>query len=247
VTKLSGLPFAAGFASWVQQGYALGSFRGYVVDKVFQSKAEIAAAPLQSTLTAPGDLKFKSLTGGSSITANDQQILGNAQPKYYGGITNTFRYKGLELSVLGQYSVGNYLYNFTRDYAEGMNSIFGQFASTLNRWTPSNPTTDIRYPRAVYGDPNNNRRNSNRFLEDGSYLRFKTVTLGYNLPKSILQKSHLSNLRIFVQGQNLFTITKYSGFDPEISTFGDTTTAPGTDFLTVPQPRTFSVGLNVTL
>jgi len=246
VTKLSGQPFAAGFASWVQEGYALGSFRGYRVDKIFQSKAEVAAAPTQASLTAPGDIKFKSLTGGAAITGNDQEILGNAQPKYYGGFTNIFRYKGFELNVLAQYNVGNKVFSFTREYAEGMNSIFGQFASTLNHWTPSNPTTDIRYPRAIYGDPNSNRRNSDRFLEDGSYLRFKTVTLGYNLPKNLLQKTGLSNLRIFVQGQNLFTITKYSGFDPEISTFGETTTAPGTDFLTVPQARTYSLGLNVT-
>jgi len=246
VTKLSGQPFAAGFASWVQEGYSLGSFRGYRVDKIFQTKAEITAAPTQATLTAPGDIKFKSLTGGSSITAADQEILGSAQPKYFGGVTNTFKYKGIELMVLTQYNVGNKIFNFTREYAEGMNSIFGQFATTLNRWTPSNPTTDTRYPRAIYGDPNSNRRNSDRFLEDGSYLRFKNVTLGYNLPKSLLQKTGISNLRIFVQGENLITITKYSGFDPEISTFGETTTAPGTDFLTVPQARTYSIGLNVT-
>lgn len=246
VTQLSGQPFAAGFASWVQKGYALGSFYGYKVDKIFQTKAEVAAAPTQASLTAPGDIKFKSLTGGSAITGSDQTILGNAQPKYYGGITNTFRYKGIELNVLTQYNVGNKIFNYTRAYSEGMNSIFGQFASTLNRWTPANPTTDTRYPRAIYGDPNSNRRNSDRWLEDGSYLRFKSVTLGYNLPKSVLQKAGISNLRIFVQGQNLFTITKYSGFDPEISTFGETTTAPGTDFLTVPQARTYSVGLNVT-
>ncbi len=127
-----------------------------------------------------------------------------------------------------------------------MNSIFGQFATTLNRWTPSNPTTDIRYPRAVFGDPNNNRRTSTRFLEDGSYLRLKTVTIAYYLPQSILRRLTISSMRFYIQGQNLATFTKYSGFDPEISTFGETTTAAGTDFLTVPQARTVSIGLNVT-
>lgn len=246
VTKLSGQPFAAGFASWVQEGYALGSFRGYIVDKVFQSKSEISSAPFQSSLTSPGDLKFKSLTGGSAITGADQTILGNAQPLYFGGFSNIFKYKNFEFSVFAQYQVGNLIYNNTRAFAEGMNSIFGQFATTLNRWTPSNPTTDIRYPRAVFGDPNNNRRTSTRFLEDGSYLRLKTVTIAYYLPQSILRRLTISSMRFYIQGQNLATFTKYSGFDPEISTFGETTTAAGTDFLTVPQARTVSIGLNVT-
>jgi len=246
VTKLSGQPFAAGFASWVQEGYALGSFRGYVVEKVFQSKSEISAAPFQNALTSPGDLKFKSLTGGTAITGADQTILGNAQPLYFGGFNNIFKYNNFEFSIFSQYQVGNLIYNNTRAFAEGMNSVFGQFATTLKRWTPSNPTTDIRYPRAVYGDPNNNRRTSNRFLEDGSYLRLKTVTLAYYLPQSVLKRLTISSMRFYIQGQNLITFTKYSGFDPEISTFGETTTAAGTDFLTVPQPRIVSLGLNVT-
>lgn len=247
VTQLSGQPFAAGFASWVQEGYALGSFRGYVADKIFQSQSEIAAAPFQASLTSPGDIKFKSLAGGTSITSADQTIIGDAQPLYYGGFTNSFKFKNFELSALLQCQVGNMIYNNTRAFAEGMNSVFGQFATTLNRWTPTNPTNDIRYPRAVYGDPNNNRRTSTRFLEDGSYLRIKNVTLAYYIPEKLLTKWKISALKFYIQAQNLATFTKYSGFDPEISTFGETSTAPGTDFLTVPQPRVISFGLNVSL
>jgi hypothetical protein len=126
-----------------------------------------------------------------------------------------------------------------------MNSIFGQAATVRDRWTPDNPTTDTNFPRAVFGDPNNNRRVSDRFLEDASYLRLKNLTLGYRLPSNVVNKVGLSSLRVYVSGQNLLTFTNYSGFDPEVSTFATTNTAPGTDFLTFPQARTMIVGLNV--
>jgi len=100
-------------------------------------------------------------------------------------------------------------------------------------------------PRAVFGDPNNNRRNSDRWLEDGSFVRLKNVVLSYNLPQSLISRIKLSNLRVFVQAENLKTWTKYSGFDPEVSTFSVTNTAPGTDFLTYPQARTVSFGVNI--
>ena len=126
-----------------------------------------------------------------------------------------------------------------------MNSIFGQAGTISNRWTPDNQTTDVRYPRAVFQDPNNNRRVSDRFVEDASYLRLKNLSLGYNIPGNVMSKIGMTKGRIYVSGQNLLTFTNYSGFDPEISTFGETNTAPGTDFLTFPQARTMIVGLNL--
>ncbi len=246
ITKLSGQPFAAGFASWVQEGFALGSFRGFVAEKIFQTAAEVAASPAQAN-AAPGDIKFKDLDKNNVINGDDQQILGNSQPKYFGGLTNTFSWKGFEVSALFQFNYGNLIYNNTRAFAEGIsNSVFGQYATILKRWTPQNAHNDIRYPRAVFGDVNNNRRTSTRFLEDGSYLRMRNITLAYNFSSSLLQKMKISRLRVYVQGQNLVTWTKYSGFDPEISTFGETTTAGGTDFLTFPQAKQVSFGLNVT-
>jgi TonB-dependent starch-binding outer membrane protein SusC len=245
VIKLSGQPFAQGFASWVEEGQPLGAFRGFVTDKIFQSASEIASSPTQAG-AAPGDIRFKDLDKNGVINTADQQIIGSAQPKYFGGVTNTFSWKGFELSALFQFMYGNQIYNNTRAFAEGMNSVFGQYASILKRWTPQNPHNDIRYPRAVFGDPANNRRTSDRWLEDGSYLRLRNIALGYNFPSSITQKLKISRLRVYVQGQNLVTWTKYSGFDPEISTFGETTTAAGTDFLTFPQARQVSFGLNVT-
>ena len=256
ILKLAGAPFAAGFASWVEEGYALGSFRGYEVVGIFQTQEEITAldaiakersgnanAVFQSSLTRPGDIQFRDLDGDGIITSADQKILGHANPQFYGGLTNNLSFYGFDLSFFFQFTYGNKIYNNTASFAEGMNSVFGQIATVRDRWTPENTDTDI--PRAVWADPNNNRRVSDRFLEDGSYLRLKNVTLGYNLPSSLLQQLRLSKLRFYVSGQNLLTFTDYSGFDPEVSTFGETNTAPGTDFLTFPQSRTILFGLNV--
>lgn len=258
ILALAGTPFAAGFASWVEEGEALGAFRGFRVERLFQTQEEIDAlnatarertgnpnAVYQSTLTRPGDIMFADLNGDGVLTTADQEILGNANPKFFGGITNNISAFGFDLSFFFQFSVGNLVYNNTRAFSEGMNSIFGQAATVRDRWTPDNKTTDTNFPRAVFGDPNNNRRTSDRFLEDASYLRLKNLNLGYRLPSSLVQKVGLNSLRIYVSGQNLLTFTKYSGFDPEVSTFTTGNTAPGTDFLTFPQARTMLLGLNV--
>lgn len=258
VLKLAGTPFAAGFASWVEEGQPLGAFRGYEVVKIFQNQGEIDAlnakakemsgsssAVYQSTATRPGDIMFADLNGDGLVTSTDQKIIGDANPDFFGGITNNLAGFGFDLSFFFQFQFGNEIWNNTRAFAEGMNGQFGQFATVRNRWTTSNPTEDIRYPRAINGDPNNNRRTSDRFLEDGSYVRLKNISLGYTLPESLTKKIGLSKLRIYATGQNLITITDYSGFDPEVSTFGETNTAPGTDFLTFPQARIVLFGLNV--
>lgn len=243
IIKLAGTPFASGFASWVEEGQALGSFRGYRVVKIFQTQAEITGAPFQSSLTRPGDIQFADLNKDGQITSADQEILGSAVPDFFGGMTNNLSYKGFELSSFLQFVSGNKVYNNTRAFSEGMNSIFGSSATVRNRWTPTNTNTNI--PRAVITDPNNNRRTSNRWLEDGSFLRLKNIVLSYSLPSSVTQRLGLQNVKFFVQGENIYTWTKYSGFDPEVSTFSITNTAPGTDFLTFPQARTFTGGINI--
>ena len=249
-------PFAAGFASRVQVGESLGSFYGFQVDRLFQTTDEIAAldaaAKINNGATAvyqkdakPGDIKFVDLNNDGVINALDQKIIGSAQPNFFGGINNTLAYKGIDLNFFFQFTQGNEVYNNTRAFAEGMNGQFGQLATVRNRWTPTNTNTDM--PRAVNGDPNTNRRTSTRFLEDGSYLRLKTITLGYNLPTNIVSVARLQSARIYVSGQNVLTFTKYQGLDPEISTFSGTNTALGTDFLTFPQARTIQVGINIGL
>lgn len=256
ILKLAGTPFAAGFASWVAEGEALGSFRGYRTVGIFQTQAEIDAlnakakeltgrstAVYQSTLTRPGDIQFKDINNDGVITSDDQEILGDANPNYYGGVTNTIQAYGFDLSFFFQYSIGNFVFNNTRAFSEGMNSVFGQANTVKNRWTPQNTNTTM--PRAVFQDPNNNRRVSDRFVEDASYVRLKNVTFGYTFPTKLLDKIKMRSARIYVTGQNLLTFTNYSGFDPEVSTFGETNTAPGTDFLTFPQSRSLLVGLNI--
>jgi len=245
-----------GFASRLKVGEPLGAFYGYRVDHIFQSQDEInalnaaaatktgvATSTYQTALTRPGDIMFKDLNGDGVVNAADQEIIGNAQPKYYGGLTNTLRFKGVDLTVLAQFNVGNKIFNDSRTFTQGMSSTYGQDAAVLNRWTTTNTNTDI--PRAVYGDPNQNNRNSDRFLEDGSFLRLKTVTLGYNLPVSLLTRAHIRTARIYVQSQNLVTFTKYSGLDPEVNTFSGSNVSLGTDFFTYPQARTFTGGVTL--
>ena len=256
-----------GFASRLIAGQPLGTFYGYQVDHIFQSQDEInalnAKSPTgvyQSTDTRPGDIMFKDSNSSAFdnkpdgvVTAADQQIIGSAQPKYYGGITNTFKFLGVDLSIFFQYNVGNQIYNTPRSYTQGMNGVYAGDISTLNRWTTTNTNTDI--PRAVLGDLPGNTRTSNRFLEDGSFARFKSVTLGYTLPASLLGKAHARTLRVYVQAQNLVTFTKYSGLDPEVSTFSaasntansaaTSNVALGTDFFTYPQARTLTGGVTL--
>jgi hypothetical protein len=124
-----------------------------------------------------------------------------------------------------------------------MSTDYGQDAVVLNRWTPTNTNTNI--PRAVYGDPNTNARNSDRFLEDGSYGRFKTVTLGYTFTSALATRVHIRSLRVYAQAQNLVTFTKYSGLDPEVSSFSNSNTALGTDFFTFPQARVITGGITL--
>ena len=256
VKKISGSPFPSGFASWTQEGYPIGSFYGYKAIGIFNSQAEINKAPTQTpgtnpgNSTSPGDIQFADLNHDGVINSSDQTILGNANPKYYGGLTNTISYKGFSFSFFLQFNQGNKIFNENRVFAEGMNSLFGQYASTLKRWEPTDTATNM--PRAVFGDPNGNAAlNSTRFLEDGSYLRLKNVTLAYSLPRQLLSRTKISSVKFFITATNLKTWTKYSGFDPEVSTFPSTNPAnnvsPGTDFLTYPQSKSWTFGLDLGL
>jgi TonB-linked SusC/RagA family outer membrane protein len=242
-TIYNGVPFASGFASWVEQGQPLGAFRGYIVDRLFQSAADVSASPFQSTATRAGDIKFKDLNGDNTINSLDQQIMGQGLPTFFGGLTNNIKYKNFDVSFFFQFSGGNQIYNNTRAFSEGMNGLFGQTTAVLNRWTPTNTNTNV--PRAIYGDTPNNRRVSDRWLEDGDFIRLKNANIGYTFSSAFVKRLKLNSLRIYAAGQNIWTKTKYQGLDPEVSTFSDTNTAPGTDFLTFPQARTYTFGINV--
>jgi hypothetical protein len=221
--------------SGLEVGRPIGFIYGYKTGGIFQDDAEIAKwnqtnSDPSSLEQKPGDIYFQDLFGaptpGSTdrnltkdgvVNDNDRDYLGKTIPGYYYGFTAGADYKGFDISIFFQGRGDVQKYNFTRAGAEGMNG-YGRnaFSSVLNAWTPTNKSTTM--PRAVYNDPNNNLRFSDRFVEDAGYFRLQNVQLGYNFPKkwTDMSKGAVQNLRLYVSGVNLFTITDYSGVDPEM-------------------------------
>ena len=224
-------------------GYALSSFYGYVVDGIFQSQEEIDASAIQTvgsskfTSTQPGDIRFRDLNSDGIINDDDRTILGSPMPTLTFSMNNAFAWKGFDLEIYLQGVAGNQIYNGNRAALEAMSVAQNQLVTVLDRWSPTNPSTTM--PRAVFSDPNKNNRVSNRFLEDGSYLRLKSITLGYTLPKRLTEKAHMSEVRFSFSGQNLFTLTRYTGLDPEVG-------GAGIDTNVYPVTRNFTFGLNIT-
>ncbi|GAA4494029.1 TonB-dependent receptor [Hymenobacter ginsengisoli] len=228
-----------------QAGHPLGSFYGYRSLGIVQNDAEGQGYATQNgAKPKAGDIHFADLNGDGVINGSDQTIIGNPNPKAFAGVTNNFSYKGLELSVFFQGQFGNEIYNQTRQILESQSDPNNQTTRVLNHWTPTNTNTDI--PRPVRYDPAGNNRFSNRWLEDGSYVRLKNVTLAYTLPAAISKHAATQNLRVYVTGQNLITWTHYLGYDPEVSANPFSTTQPGVDYGVYPQSRTYTVGLNAT-
>lgn len=232
-------------------GQAIQSFYGYVVEGIFQSQDEVNKSPVQIAGTDPakstsaGDIKFKDLNGDGKITADDRTFLGTYIPKFTYALNYSGNYKNFDLSLFFQGVQGNKIFNGTRVLREGMARLFGAGTEVLDAWTPTNTNTDI--PRAVSGDPNQNARVSDRWIENGSYLRLKNVILGYSLPASALRTlTHgaVSNFRVYVSSQNLLTFTGYKGWDPEIGS-KNTTLTNGVDYGQYPSARSFQFGLQV--
>lgn len=193
--------------------------------------------------TQPGMPKYKDLNGDGIIDSNDRTIIGRGLPIHTGGFTNNFTYKGFDLSIFFQWSYGNDIMNANRLFFESSNNRareLNQYASYADRWTPENPDSDI--PAATTSS--SNRVISSRIVEDGSFLRLKTLTLGYTFPKTKVAKAGLSNVRLYVAGQNLWTLTSYSGYDPEVSVRNSALT-PGLDFSSYPRSYTISFGVNL--
>ena len=193
--------------------------------------------------TQPGMPKYKDLNGDGTIDSNDRTIIGRGLPIHTGGFTNNFTYKGFDLSIFFQWSYGNDIMNANRLFFESSNNRareLNQYASYADRWTLENPDSDI--PAATTSS--SNRVISSRIVEDGSFLRLKTLTLGYTFPKAKVAKAGLSNVRLYVAGQNLWTLTSYSGYDPEVSVRNSALT-PGLDFSSYPRSYTISFGVNL--
>ncbi|WP_247235330.1 TonB-dependent receptor [Telluribacter sp. SYSU D00476] len=224
----------------IRVGEPLGSFYGYVTNGLYQSTDELAALA-DPQARKPGDRKYLDLNGDKKIDDNDRTIIGRAQPKFIGGLNNTFSYGGFELTVFLQGVYGNNILNANRFELEYLNGTTNQSRDMLDRWTPTNTDTDI--PRASTTRPAN--RISTRQIEDGSYLRLKNVQLAYNLAPSVLKKVNIQSLRLYVTAQNFATWTNYSGYDPEVNRFGQDSRSQGFDYSSYPAAKTLIFGLNV--
>ncbi len=258
-------PISGSFVARVEEDEELGFFRGYVMDGIFQSDDEICydatgatcaeGFGYQSDFTVPGDVRFRDINGRDAagnltgqpdglITSDDQMKIGSPWPDYTGGWTNNLSFAGFDLTVFTQFSQGNDIYNGNREYTDAFGTfIDNNSGRARNRWTPENPSTTEA--RATYDDSNNNVRSSSRFVEDGSYVRIKNAVLGYNLPARFSTRAGVASMRLYVQAQNLKTWTDYSGFDPEVNFSGAASITRGIDFYTLPQARTYTIGLNL--
>jgi len=232
-------------------GQPIQSFYGYVVEGIFQSQDEVTKSPTQIQGTDPtkstsaGDIKFKDLNGDGKITADDRTFLGSYVPKFSYALNYSANYKNFDLSLFFQGVQGNKIFNGTRVLREGMARLFGAGVEVLNAWSSTNTKTNI--PRAISGDPNQNARVSNRWIEDGSYLRLKNVIIGYTIPQNTLRsitKGAVTSFRFYISSQNLLTFTGYKGWDPEIGS-KNTTLTNGIDYGQYPSARSFQVGLQV--
>jgi TonB-linked SusC/RagA family outer membrane protein len=220
-------------------GKPIGVFYGYRFDGIFQNEAECAEQTSSSSPIGVGLRRYKDLDGDGKVDANnDREILGDSNPKFFGGLTNTFGYKGIELNVFLQYSYGNKIFNYNAMELEVPTGGQNVYKELLNRWTPANPGNE--YPKA---STNRNLLVSDRFVEDGSYLKLKTISLSYSFPN--LKFKHIGGLRLYVTGQNLLTWTKYRGYDPEVSYRGASTLEAGEDFGGYPQSRTYMFGVKI--
>jgi TonB-linked SusC/RagA family outer membrane protein len=192
--------------------------------------------------TQPGMPHYADLNNDGVVDANDQTIIGRGDPIHIGGFTNNFDYAGFDLSVFFQWSYGNDILNANRLFFEnGMKKKdLNMYASYSDRWTVDNQESDI--PRVSSSSSNN--LFSTRIIEDGSYLRLKTVSLGYTLNQKVIKKLRISKARCYVSAQNLYTFSKYSGYDPEVSIRNSALT-PGLDFSAYPRAATVTVGVNV--
>jgi TonB-linked SusC/RagA family outer membrane protein len=194
-----------------------------------------------------GNAVFEDRNGDGKITVADRQILGNANPDFFGGLTNNFTYKGFDLGFFFTFQYGNQVVSFDRILNEGGGTKDGNraiFAYNLRRWQQPGDITDV--PRVTSVGSNYGIEQSSRFLEDASFLRLKTLTLGYTPPKSFVSRFGLQSLRVYAVAANLWLLTKYQGPDPE-ATHTAEQNARGIDVGTPPQPQSFQVGLNITL
>jgi TonB-linked SusC/RagA family outer membrane protein len=236
------------YATRTEVGQPIGAFYLLEMEGIFQNEADVLLSAFQGNNIKPGDVKFKDQNGDNRIDNNDRVYMGSAIPKIFAGLNLSAYYRQFDLALFFQGTSGNKIYVQINQDIEG---FYRGFAVTQRyfdeRWTGEG-TSDTQ-PRPAWTAKSNNARPSSRFLEDGSYLRLKNVQLGYTLPKKILNNIGIGNARFYVSATNLFTLTKYSGLDPEMTVSdnsrGEGDIANGIDWGTYPSAMTFMVGVNI--
>lgn len=236
-------------------GYAVGSFFGLKTDGLFRTQADLNSSlpqfgyPVDPTHTWLGDIRFQDVGGGTDgkpdgvINESDITFIGSPLPKFTYGFTNTVNFRDFDFSIFLQGSHGAKIFNFLRWQLEKMdNPYFNQLRSVLDRYTDANPEGSL--PRFTNTNVNNVYM-SDRYVEDGSYLRIQNLSIGYRIPARYLSKAKISTARVYVSVQNLHTFTKYSGYDPEVGVFNNNIRLTNVDAGHYPNPRSFTAGINL--
>lgn len=230
-------------------GQPVGSYYGLVTNGIFRTDKDLASSLPQFNLqvaqngTWLGDVRFADINNDGKIDDKDQTFIGSPHPKFTYGITNTVQFKGFDASIFLQGSYGAKIFNYLRRGLEGLENVFqNQMATVNDRYSANNLEGEL--PRFTTSNKNNNAV-SDRWVEDGSYLRIQNISIGYNVPKNIIRKAYMTNLRVYLSCQNIYTFTNYSGFDPEIGTFNRGITLMNVDNGHYPNPRSFTIGANV--
>jgi TonB-linked SusC/RagA family outer membrane protein len=224
-------------------GNAVNAFYGYKTDGIINDGSASGIIGPNRVPMAEGDIRYVDVNGDKIIDENDKMIIGNPNPDFFGGFNSTLKYKNLELAAYFTYSVGNDIFNYVRYKAESMDSYANQMVSVLDRWRPNNDNTNATMPRASFGDPTGNTAFSDRWIEDGSYVRLKQLTLNYKLPQ---MAGAYKGITLYVTGTNLLTFTKYTGYDPDFQ-YSNNPFYMGVDYGKMPQPKSFIVGLKLDL
>ncbi len=225
-----------------QEGRSIGEFYGYKTNGLFQTQDDVDNHATQSG-AAPGDIRFVDVNEDGVINDDDRTYLGSPIPDFEVAFNASASYKNFDLSLLISGVYGNELMNTMGYRLENGSHIGNKMATVLDRWTGPGTSNDM--PRLIWSDPNDNARISDRYVEDGSYLRLKNIQIGYNLPASLLNKLGARKVRVYARARNLLTFTSYSGFDPELGKVDNNNLNYGIDMGSYPVPRSINFGLSV--
>lgn len=240
--------FIAGQITKTVEGRPISAFWVFEADGIYQNFEEIAAMNRDGSTyqegLQPGDIRFKDQDGNGILDDKDRIFAGSPFPNLFGGLNNTFEYKGFSLNVFASFSSGNKIYNSGRANAS-RDAYWNMDNAFMNAWRPGNTDTDV--PRlASGGSHERNTRPSTRFLEDGSFIRIRNINLSYNLPAGFSQRLLLQAARVYVSATNALTFTRYTGYDPEVNSLSGNPQNQGVDLIGYPLPRVLTLGVTAT-